>query len=338
MNRAVITLAVAVFTTLFAVAGEGHTQPFVPDLRRFSAHKPMLADAVRSADVIFSGVTTKVDVSKYKGIGNGTYSGTVNPKTFFKGSLRDDSLSLEWEPSATGIELGSNHIFFIRTKGEDFDVVKEIFVHAPPYMCSRAYWFYDGGTEATLQTIRLLVAPSEPVDTYAATLLADLKQPAVQRQATAVMLACETMRPECLEPLLYAVANHVEDFEHAIFGACRLDGRQGTPKALTLLTSHAEEQSLIFDAISAAKSPESINILARFGTDNPEYRVSCAFAIKEIDSSTLAEVVRSWRSDGKHAEIKHTFSRGEGWRVNSSFSADALLAKALSGEKVFDGD
>lgn len=334
MNRTGITVAATVLTSLLAVAGEVHTQPFIPDLRRFTPHKTMLADAVRSADVIFSGVTTTLDLSEYQGIGKGTYSGTVTPTTFYKGKLESDSLRLRWEPSATGIEQGSNHVFFIRSNDGDSKVIKEIFVHKPPYLCSRTYWFYDGGTEATIQSIRLLVRPSEPVEGYAATLLDDLKQPAVQRQATAVMLACEVMRPECLEPLLFAITNHVEDFEHAIFGACRLDGRRGTTKALVLLATRPEKQSLILDAIASAKSPQSIEALTEFGTDNPKYRVSCAFAIREIDTSTLSEVVRGWRGDGKHAEIQHTFYR-DGLRTDT-FSADALLAKAVNGQKVFD--
>jgi len=334
MIRSAITVAAVALSTIFAVAVEVRTQPFIPDLRRFTPHKTMLADAVRSADVIFSGVTTTLDLSEYQGIGKGTYSGTVTPTTFYKGKLDNDSLRLRWEPSATGIEQGSNHLFFIRSNAGDSEVIKEIFIHKPPYMCSRTYWVYDGGTESTLQSIRLLVRPSDPVGDYAATLLADLKQSAVQQQATAVMLACETMRPECLEPLLFAITNHVEDFEHAIYGACRLNGRRGTTKALELLTAHPDEQSLIFDAIASAKSPESISALIKFGTDHPKYRVSCAFAIREIDTSTLSEVVRNWRGDGKHAEIQHTFYR-IGWRKDT-FSADALLAKAINGDKVFD--
>jgi hypothetical protein len=294
----------------------------------------MLADAVRSADVIFSGVTTTLDISDYQGIGKGTYSGNVTATKFFKGKLDADSLKLRWEPSATGIEQGSNHIFFIRSNAGDSEVIKEIFIHKPPYMCARTYWVYDGGIESTLQSIRLLVHPSDPASDYAATLLADLKQPAVQQQATAVMLACETMRPECLEPLLFAITNHVEDFEHAIFGACRLDGRRGTSEALALLTAHPEEQSLIFDAIASAKSPESISALTKFGTDHPKYRVSCAFAIREIDTSKLSEVVRRWKDDGKHAEMQHNIYRIG--RRKDTFSADALLTKAINGEKVFD--
>jgi hypothetical protein len=112
-----------------------------------------------------------------------------------------------------------------------------------------------------------------------------------------------------------------------------LDGRRGTTKALALLATHPEKQSLIFDAIASAKSPQSIDALTEFGTDNPKYRVSCAFAIREIDTSTLSEVVRSWEGDGKHAEIQHTFYR-IGWRTDT-FSADALLAKSINGEKVF---
>jgi hypothetical protein len=334
MIRSFSTVVAAALSTHLAIGGEGHSQPFVPEIRHFSPHQKMLADAVRSADVIFSGVTTEIDLSKYEGIGKGTYSGTVTPTTFYKGKLEKDCLSLRWEPSATGIEQGSNHLFFIRSEAGNLKVIKEIFVHKSPSSWARTYGAYDGGTEATLQSIRLLVQPSDPAANYAATLLADLKQPAVHRQATAVRLACETLRPECLDPLLHAITHHVEDFEHAIFGACRLDGRQGTTKALKLLDVLPEAQSLIFDAIASAKSSESIAILVKFGTENPEYRVSSAFAIREIDTSGLPEILRRWREDRKHSALTHTFYR-VGWR-SDSFSADDLLDKALSGERVFN--
>lgn len=336
MKRLFISIAAAVLPTLLAVAADGHTQPFVPELRRFGPHAPMLADAVRAADIIFTGVTTQVDLSQYHGIGKGTYSGAITPQTFLKGRFAQRELNLTWEPSATGIKPGSNHIFFIRAKDGGFNVVKEIYVHQSPYMCSRTYWVYDGGTEATLQTIRLLVTPSEPLPEYPATLLADLKQPAGQRQATAVMLACEAMRPECLDPLLYAITHHVRDYVHAIYGACRLDGEQAATAALALVAAHTDEQPQIFEAIGAAKNPKSVPILDQFGTEHPEYRASCAFAIREIDPTKLADAVRRWRADGKHTGIKHTFYR-IGWRVDS-YSADELLTKALNSEKVFNHD
>jgi hypothetical protein len=312
----------------------------------------MLADAVRASDIIFTAVTTKVDLSQYHD-GKGSYSGTVTPRTFLKGRLAKAELNLVWEPSATGIEPGSNHVFFVRSRDGRFDVVKEIYVHKAPYLCSRTYWVYDGGTEATIQSIRLLVAPAEPLPDYAATLIADLKQDSGQRQATAVMLACETLRPECLAPLLFAVSNHVAKYIHAVYGACRLDGEQGASAALALLLVGqgadveregesvapaallAADERLVFDAISAAKNPKSVPILDQFGTDHPDYRVSCAFAIREIEPSKLPDAIRRWRADGKHKELTHDFRLNNGW-FPVSLSADTLLEHALTGTRVFD--
>lgn len=319
-----------------AFASDAPTEPFVSEGRtRFQPFSPMLSDAVRAADVIFTGVTSQLDLSQYHGIGRGTYSGTVTPQKFLKGRLDQRDVKLAWEPSATGIEPGSNHIFFVRVRDSEHNVVKEIFVHESPYMCSRTYWVYDGGTEATLQTIRLLVTPSESIPQYPQTLLADLSQPAVQRQATAVMLACEALRPECLDPLLYAITNHVEHYFQAVYGACRLDGARGASAALGQISLHPNEQAEIFAPIAAAKNSRSVPVLERFGDEHPDCRVSCAFAIREIDASHLAEIIHRWRADGKHSHIVHTFFRSES-SPRDRFTADDLLTNALTGKKVFD--
>ena len=334
MKRLLIVLGFAAHA-LFSVGLSAAADPFVPEGRhRFRPHAPVVADAVRASDIIFTAVTTKLDLSQYHD-GKGTYSGTVTPQTLLKGRLEKAELNLVWEPSATGIEPGSNHIFFVRTRDGGFDVVKEIFVHKPPYLCCRTYGVYDGGTQATLQSIRLLVAPSEALPDYAATLTADLKQDSGQRQATAVMLACETLRPECLAPLLFAISNHVDHYIHAVYGACRLDGEQGASAALALLLAGHAGEHLIFDAIGAAKNPKSVPILDQFGTDHPDYRVSCAFAIREIEPSKLADAIRRWRADGKHKELVHEFRLDNGW-FPVSLSADTLLEHALTGTKVFD--
>lgn len=308
MKRIFIAIAAIVLSTVRAT-GEIEVFP------RFTPHPPMLGDAVRAADIIFTGITTQVDLSQYQGIGKGTYSGSITPQTFLKGNFDQRELTLVWEPSATGIKPGSNHIFFVRVKDGKFHVVKEIYVHEPPHMCSRTYWVYDGGTEATLQSIKLLVSPSWPQPDYASTLLADLKDPSVHRQATAVMLACETLRPECLDPLLYAITHHVEDYVHAIYGACRLNGEKGAVAALALIASQPDEYRQIFQAIAAAKNTQSVPILEKFGTDLPEYRASCALAIGEIDPAKLAELVQRWHVDGKHgSNLRHI----EGWVVKRS--------------------
>lgn len=300
----------------------------------------MISDAVNASEIIFTAVTTRLDLSQYHD-GKGTYSGAVTPQTVLKGRLAKAELNLVWEPSATGIKPGSSHIFFLRAKDGRFDVVKEIYVHEPPYLCSRTYGALDGGTEVTLQSIRLLVTPAEPLPDYPATLTADLKQDSGDRQATAVRLACETLRPECLDPLLFAVSNHVAEYTQAVYGACRLDGEKGAGAALTLLLAKDKDEEpvadeeQVFDAISAAKNPKSVPILDQFGTDHPDYRVSCAFAIREIDPSKLPDAVRRWRADGKHKELAHEFRLYNGWHT-VSLSADALLEHALAGTRVFN--
>lgn len=300
MKRIFIAIATAVLPALFAMAAG------IIEVPRFVPHPPMLGDAVREADVIFMGVTTRVDLSGYDSNGKGTYSGTITPQTFLKGSLNQREVNLAWEPSATSIEPGSNHMFFVRIKNGGFEVVKEIFFHQPPYKCSRTYWAYDGGADATVQTIKLLVSPSTPQPDYAATLLADLQDSSGQRQATAVMLACETLRPECLDPLLYAITHHVEYFDRATYGACRLDGKKGASAALGLIASHPNDYGVIFEAIAAAKNAQSVPIVEQFGNDLPEYRASCAVAIGAIEPSKLAELTQRWHVDGKSgSRLRH---------------------------------
>lgn len=305
MKRIFIAIAATVLSTVLA---PGAIELFP----RFTPHPLMLADAVREADVIFMGVTTRVDSTHYDDTKRETtYSCAVTPQTFLKGSLEQREINLVWEQFGTGLKPGSNFIFFVRIKDGRFKVVKEVFFDRS-WSMSATYWAYTGGLEATLQSIKLLVSPSTPEPDYAATLLADLKDSSVHRQATAVMLACETLRPECLDPLLYAITHHVEDFASATYGACRLDGNKGASAALGLIASHPDDYRMIFSAIATAKSAQSVPVLEQFGTDHPEYRASCAVAIGEIEPTKLADLTQRWHVDGKHnSNLRHF----EGWVV-----------------------
>lgn len=334
-----IAIVAALSLTLAAIGRAADTlpQPFVAEGNyRFRPHEKMLSTAVSESDIVFQGRSVSLDLSGYDSQkGNGTYSGEVAVTSILKGKLATAHQRLKWEPSATGIKIGSQHIFFLRRDGEHFKVLKEIFVHELPHPCCRTYWAYDGGTDSTLHAIRLLIDPKLPDQSFAQSLDSDVKTDRVHQQATAVMLAGETLRPASLPALLYAIENHTEDYVHAIYVACQLDGQKGAQSALAHLSSSVHHPAcLVFDAIAAAKAPTSVSVLEAFGDTHPEHRASCAFAIREIDPKSLSVTTARWKADGKNAGLTHGFELQNRW-IRQTATVDQLLDLTLTQETVF---
>lgn len=335
--RIAILATLSLILALGGRAADTLPQPFVAEGRyRFHPHEKMLSTAVAESDIVFQGRSVSIDLSGYDSQkGSGTYSGEVAVTSSLKGQLSTSPLRLRWEPSATGLKAGSKHIFFLRRDGEHFKVLKEIFVHELPHPCCRTYWAYDGGTDSTLHAIRLLIDPKLPDRLFAQSLESDVRTDRVHQQATAVMLACETLRPASLPAMLYAVENHTEDFVHAVYAACQLDGQKGAQSALEHLSASVHHPAcLAFDAIAAAKAPKSVSVLEAFGDTHPEHRVSCAFAIREIDPKTLTATIARWKSDGKNTGLTHGFELQNRW-IRQTATVDQLLDLALAGGTVF---
>lgn len=341
MKHLLIGIALIASTTI-ALAVEAYRDPLVNPFvaegwSGYGLRPPELSEAVRQSDVIFIGRTTQAEPGLYDDKLHGMpVSGTVVPESVLKGALAKGEMHLTWGPGAW--ESGTRHIFFIRDSKDGLKTVKAIWLYkdqdticASPF----SYSALPSGRQSTLDSIRILVSPTEvKLKGYAAALMADLEKPSGVLSNNAVWLACEVNRPECLSPLLYAITNHTEYFGDAVYAACRLDGEQGAKAALALVLAHPEERH-VFGVIASAKNPQSTVVLEQFGDEHPEYRVSCAFAIREIARAKLPEIIRRWREDGEHSQIMHRFWRSK-WDFSPlELSLDALLSKALSGEKVY---
>lgn len=302
---------------------------------RFYEPKREIAAAALAADFVFIGTTRSLDTSHYEGIGRGYYTGEIVPEKMLKSSAAEPLLELAWQPSATGIEAGSRHVFFVKREDGKLKVVKEIFIHEGTYPCCRAYGAMDGGTEVTLDAIAYLAAPEAGMPTgHKERLLAEMQERSVHRQGTAVYLANETRSAECLPGLEYAVANRTEFYPTAIYVSCLIDGAQGAKTALGLLDVPVErnrnETLAIYDAIARAGNAASVGPLKELGDARPEQRVSCAFAIAMIAPERVGPIVKGWIADGKHKGRSEVVSAD--WWDNSTYPVDVLLKAAAEGK------
>jgi len=194
----------------------------------------------------------------------------------------------------------------------------------------------DGGTSITLGAIEYLVAPEKSLpNNYCDLLLNELGQTSTHRQATAVYLANEVDHVGCLPALLHAIKNRSAHYPVAICAACRVDGERGAEAALLLLgmvPAHSviRHNLVIFDAITAAKNPASIKRLEILGNEKPEYRVSCAFAIRVISEKLAGPIIQKWLADELDDGMRETLS-SDRWDKRE-FSVDELLRAALAGQ------
>lgn len=289
-----------------------------------------IAEATKRADLIVITRSLELNTADSK-----SYRGRHEVVEVLKGR-RESLVELDWKPSATGIKPGSKHLFFLKQlKGEGhLEVLKEIYIHAEGFPCCRTYGAMDGGTAATLAVIRFLIDSSQDQGLEAAReeLLREVRKDHAHRQHTAVLLALELDHVSSLPALRYAVENRVEGFIPAVYELCRLDGSKGTRAALALVGEvDRYQEAQVFDAIARAKNQESVALLIELGNRDPKRRVSCAFAIREVNSKGLADAVAKWEADGKHTGQVEKLN-GSGF-IPTRLTSD-LLKLAVEGEMV----
>ena len=300
-----------------------------------------VATAVKDADLVFVGRTTRLDTSGYNGVtGVGDYVADLASEQVLKGTFSGAFITLKWHPNTTGFQVGSKHIFFVKRKENTSEVLKEIFVHEPQtYPCCRTYGAMDGGTGITLDALSFFVSPLHDLPAgFGDRLLSEVKEDHSQWQATAVFLGYEVSRRECLPALLYAVENFKDYWLIAVYASCILDGEQGAKVALGVLdhpsSLSAGMKARVFDAIAKAANPAAVGPLKRLGDEQPLYRVSCAFAIRQLSSAQLPAIIKAWLADHKHDGKVETVSTGY---YQNTYSVESLLNDALQG-KTFSSD
>lgn len=334
--KTAILAALAAFP-IAAAAEWRYEMPYLgPEpLRASDAPLSEVSEATLAADSIVLATSRTLDLSGHdSSTGEGVYRGELGIDEVLKGRV-DSPIELSWRPSATGIEAGSRHLFFIHEANGELEVLKEIYVHREGYPCCRTYGAMDGGTASTLAVIRALLEPDrEALNAAEMALLEDIESEKTQRQWTAVMLAAELNRPASIPALRSAIGRQTDGFFVAIRAFCRIDGARGAASGLSLLGADHEFDrhavARVFNAIAMAENADAVEQLLKFGTERPEHRVSCAFAIRNLDPDRLPEIVRAWEADGKHEDRIETLSTGLG---PSKPTTSDLLKSAVSGEK-----
>lgn len=269
---------------------------FHRDEARFTAPKDILTEAVAGSDVIFIGRSSQIDQGHYDDIhGGGTYQGLVQVDRLLSGSMIEPAVVLIWKTSATNIKEDAQHIFFLQRTAVGYCVNKEIYVF-DGMNYSRTYGYYDGGFVSTFETLALPLHPMRrPNAAMLAALRADLESNGGQRQETALLLMSETHRKEFIPLLKYALVHDRGGYLNAIYPLCRIDGEQGAAAGFEYLRQHRNlgrwEEAAVFDAIVAAGNRTAVAALLALGNRDIRFRVSAAFAIKDLSPSDLSAII-----------------------------------------------
>ncbi len=279
-----------------------------------------IKEFIQHSDVIFVGISETLD---------GSYQGRIKPLEIFKGKLDAATVKLSWQPSATGLASGSRHLFFVKKKGTEWEVIKEMYIHNNPYDAIRAYGAMDGGREATLSVVKYLSGQHVPSNQLSELLLTEAKHEHNQRRETALLLAIELSDSASIPALQYAAEQ--EGDARAIYALVRLDGPRGTECALKYLIDHPEcrrdQQAPIFAALARAGNSQVVTALSEFGSAHPEFQVSCAFVMAQLGAEKGISTITQWQ----HApDAKMNTERvSTGWQTDDIPRAE-LLQKALA--------
>lgn len=314
----------------------GYIGPFLGQNRLHLPHKELVY-AASNSDLVFIGTSLRLDTSLHNPVtGKGYYSADIKAEKVLKGHSQQTAISLKWHPMTTGYKVGSRHVFFVKLRQETPLVLKELYLFEPHIPLARIYGAMDGGRDVTLEAISFLCGLSSKLpDNFSSSLLLEIKEPGWSRQNTAILLAYELSQAACLPALIFAIKSKTDKKPLAIYSACLLDGQSGASAALWSFDNQPSpipyKTHMMFDAIAAAGSLASIGPLREFGDNNPDQRVSCAFAIRAISADLAPPIIRAWLADQKHKNmvelVREPFEKSRAVIL----STDQLLRAALEG-------
>ena len=267
-----------------------------------------LARIADQSTLIFIGVSETLEP---------TYTGRIRPLESLKGTLPGQPLVLSWQPSATGISIGSKHLFFVLNDKGTNHVLKEMYIHAGAYDAMRTYGALDGGRDATLMVLRSLTGL--PVDhaELSALLVREAQRDEVQRRQTVSFLAADLASPDSVPALTYILEHQGEELPLVAYTLMRLSPDAGTRTVLRALVTEPRMSPWLaanfFCAIAKAHSSSSPALLEEFGNSHPEYQVSCAYTLAELCGTNAIPVIQKWRTVAE-SSTKEKVSTG--WTLN----------------------
>jgi len=284
-----------------------------------------LAGLCGRAELVFVGTTRTLAATA----GDGRYAASVAIDRVLKGGPGEERLDLSWSPSATGIDAGSQHLFFVAGPAESPVVLKEMYIQPGESGFIRAYGYLDGDTESTLAVVEALLHPDRPRGAAAELLLADAEGTDFQRRQTAARLALELGTAEVVPALAALVRTENDVFEALAAELLRLAGvdRLDDVLAAVLTAPFASRwtESRAFAAIASTGGSDFVEPLAAFGDAHAELRVSCAFALAGIGDASSSAALGRWIADAEaDGSTEHVDRLDGGQRPRSDLLREAL--------------
>lgn len=320
-------LACACASAADAGAETIYDQPYLGD-RLASPPRRELAAQIAAADLIVVGRTRRLVEHPGGAGGAARIEATVDPLEVWKGKRPGGGLALEWTPSATSLSVGSTHVLLVEL-GRSSRVLREMYVHAPPYGRMRTFGAMDGDKEATFRVVRALIDPKAPRAGLSDVLLREARARG-QRGATAARLAIELDASDSIAALTEIVANRGEDYADAAYTLVRLSGAPGIRAVLDSLRGARGPDRIhetdAFAAIAAVGGAAAVPIVSDFGAKHLQFRVSAAFALAKLGGPDARKQIDAWLADPSSA-AKERISTG--WTVEEPARAE-LYRRARS--------
>ena len=338
----IVVCLLLLFIPLKSFAENIYNQPYLgafPDLykEKFSAAawkqktSANLAEIVRQSDLIILAKTERIAKAIESTDRITIYDADVKILSTYKGKAITETLSLKFEASATGIENGSKHIFFLKQSADNTKLLKAsfIFPRGEGYdNHMRIIGAFDCSEDVGIAVINYLITRKLPID-LEERLINEYLSDEWGKMYTAVHLAFATSPAIGTSVLKRAVSvKERKRFDLELYGiaAFGLAIERKAENWRTLLENIPSfegagrmPESIAFDLAATFGDETTVPVIKEVIAKKPELAVSAAFALSRIKGKEAKSLVESWLSNEQLGKREELISNG--WvqqKINSS--------------------
>lgn len=302
-----------------------------------------LASIVQHSDLVILAKTEKIDKALESTDRITIYNANVKILKIYKGEPVGKSLNLKFEASATGIESGSKHIFFLKQTASNVEVLKASFIfHSGEGYDNRMriVGAVDCSEDVGIAVISYLVTRNLPID-LEERLMNEYLSDDWGKMYSAVHMAFATSPVVGASVLKNAVSvKERKRFDLELYGiaAYRLAGERKPDNWRTLLENIPSfegagrmPESIAFDLAATFGDETIVPVIREVVAKRPELAVSAAFALSRIKGKEAKLLVESWLSNQQLAKREELISTGWQQQKINSFILFKIALEEMEG-------
>ncbi len=262
---------------------------------------------VREADLILLGEALELRENRDPNGSIETYDGLIRINEILKGRTDRVALQLRFKPSATGIDKGARHVFFLVLSDDGHPEVTDAWYLFPPrYNRMRVVGDYDCSREVGIGFLRLLATGSTPPE-FAERLHGEYRSEEWGKRYSAVVMA-SFVEPEIGGDVLRAVVTGTADdplnrelFPTAAYALAAGEGDRGLRALLEALpradNTGRISESIVFDLVATLGTQELIPDILKIGQLHDEFAVSAAFALAGVGGDPACHAIETLHAE-----------------------------------------